>query len=142
MRSLAPRIKVRHINADRSLDYYYESVIARFERIMTMLEETKDTKATIKHKEELFGTNTEFAYPDQYSMVGLGKELVGSFPEFREMLRDPKQVRMAAQMIAQKRLEGVVEVLIRHEGIVRRNKEKIENKANQAKSKSKGKRRR
>lgn len=124
------------------MDYYYESVVVRFDRIMKMFEENADSKAVIKHKEELFGTNQEYVYPDIYSMIGLGKDLLGSYPEFAEMLKDPTKVRLAAQMIAQKRLEGIVELLVRHEGIVKRNKEKLENKVNKPPAKKSRPRRR
>lgn len=97
---------------------------------MQMFEDNKDAASVIKHKEELFGTSQDIVYPDIYSMVGLGKDLLGSYPDFEQMLKDPKRVRLIAQMIAQKRLESIVEILIRHEGIVRRNKEKLERDKN------------
>lgn len=126
------------------MDYYYESVVVRFQRILKMFEENGDSKAVIKHKEELFGTSQEYVYPDIYSMVGLGKDLLGAYPDFFMMLKDPTKVRLAAQMIAQKRLENIVEILIRHEGIVKRNKDKLESKASKppASRKSKPRRRR
>lgn len=139
MRSLAPRIKSRWIKADRSVEYFWESCIVRFERVMQSMQ--GESKAAIKHREELFGTSSEYAYPDLFNMIGTGKDLVGSYPQFREMLRDRKQVRVVAQMIAQHRLQNMVEILHRHEGIVRRNIERQEQKTSKSPSKSKGKKR-
>jgi hypothetical protein len=87
-----------------------------------------DTKAAKKHKDELFGSDANYSFPDLYNMVGLGKDLLGSYPAFKEMLDDPKQVRMAAQMIAQYKLDKILEVIQRHESIVKRNRESKEKK--------------
>lgn len=135
MRSLAPRAKRTWIKPDRSKEVYWESVIERYGRVMDFCNNNSDQ--AIKHREELFGTSTEYSYPDLYSMISLGRELVGDYVHFDAMLKDPKQIRKIAKMIAQYRLERMVETLSRHEGIVKRNEENHKNKIANAQKKSK-----
>lgn len=97
-------------------------VQVRYERIMKILEHKSD--AMQKHKEELLGSATDFDTSDLYNILGLGKELVGSYELFKEMVEDPQRIRTAAKLIAQHQLQNMVELVRRHDSIIRRNEEK------------------
>lgn len=125
------------IKTDRSKEEYWEPVTERYARVIAIV--FTDGKAAEKHREELFGTATQYSYPDAYNTISLGRELVGDYLRFSEMLKDPNQVRTVAKMIAQYRLDKMVELVSRHESIMKRNEESQKQKALNA-QKSKGRR--
>lgn len=106
------------------------SVVERYERIMRIFENKSD--AVQKYKEELLGSATEFDYSDTFNMIGLGKELVGSYMTFKAMMEDPREIRTIAKMIAQFQLKNMVEVVQRHDTLQRQKMEKMQNKVNKA----------
>lgn len=115
------------------------SVSERYDRIMKLLENKSD--AVQKYKEELLGSATDFIYSDVYSLIGLGKELVGSYEAFQEMLVDPYRVRAAAKLIARHQLHNQVEVVQRHDMLQRQKMEKFNKQAqNKNSPKKRGKR--
>lgn len=100
---------------------------------MKLFENKSD--AVQKYREELLGSATEFDYSDTYNMLSLGKELVGSYMHFKEMIEDPTRVRVVAKLIAQHQLSSMVEVVQRHDTLQRQKMEKMQQQATRKKKK-------
>lgn len=90
---------------------------------MTLLQIKSD--AMEKYKEELLGSATDFVTSDVYNMIGLGRELMGSYEEFSAMIHDPKRIRIAAKLIAHHQLKNMVELVQRHDMLQRQKMEKL-----------------
>lgn len=125
LRSLAPLTSIKE-QTEQGIRNVLVPVTERYDRILKLLENKSD--AVQKYREELMGSSTEFDYSDTYAMIGLGKDIVGSYEELYAMLGDPYRVRTAAKLIARHQLSNMVELVQRHDMLQRQKLEKLQNK--------------
>ncbi len=123
MRSLMPLTPYKEMT-ERGVRKVLVPVQERYDRIMALFENKSDLIS--KYKEELIGSSTDMDYSDTYTLLGLGKELVGSYEEFREMIYDPQRIQTAAKLIARHQLHNMVELVQRHDTLQRQKQEKFE----------------
>ncbi len=122
-RSLMPLTPFKEMT-ERGVRKIMVPVSERYDRIMKLLENQSDSVQ--KYKEELIGSSTDMDYSDTYSMIGIGKELAGSYEEFLAMIYDPHRIRIAAKLIARNQLHNMVELVQRHDTLQRQKNEKFQ----------------